>query len=445
MIGFGLGLFCMNLCILIPIVSVWKGKNHLKASRSLVWLGMGIANIAGAFFFWLFERKTSRYSSRSLRRSVDAELVFIVLIFIYEVLAFLLAAGGLHGIGVKILLLVILMLMLLQHYRKSINQNWRFLLSLITVLMIIFVNQWSGTNEYKISIIVVTLLVLHEYPLSVVKHFAFVPLVLFVGLSSIAMRVNEGAEYKVIAILAMRNTITYGLIVFMFYIGKKQLMLVEELKRTTLELREKNQRMEEVQLMRERNRIAREIHDTLGHTLTGAIIQLEAAKKMVPVDPEQAIVIIERTQETTREGFADVKRAIHALRPMMIEESNLQDALTGLVDRVQTECGVEVNLEIDEALVLEDGCKIALYRMAQEGITNSLRHGEASIIRIDIRQKQNSIRLVMEDNGLGCGHIVEGYGLKGIRERVTQFDGQMAIKSTPKNGFMMMICIPQEI
>lgn len=436
----------MNLCILIPIFFAWKDQNQLKASRSLVWLGMGMANIAGAFFFWLVERKTSGHSSsKYLPSSVDAEIVFIVLIFVYEVLAFLLAASSLDEIGVKLLLLAVLALMLLQHYRKLMKQKWRFFLSLTTVLACILVNQWSGTNEYKISIIVVTLLVLHEYPLAIVKHFAFVPLVLFVGLSSVAMRVSTGADYMTIAIIAMRNTITYGLIVFMFYIGKKQLMLVDELKRTSLELREKNQRMEEVQLMRERNRIAREIHDTLGHTLTGAIIQLEAAKKMVPVDPEQATAIIERTQETTREGFADVKRAIHALRPMMIEESNLQDALNGLAERVQTECGVVVNLEMDQALVLEEGCKVALYRMTQEGITNSLRHGEASIIRIDIRQKQNSIRLVMEDNGLGCDHIVEGYGLKGIRDRVRQFDGQMTIKSTPENGFMIMICIPQLI
>lgn len=444
MIGFGFGLFIINLLMLRPIFSACKAAMQSRTARGFVYVGIGAANIPGAFVFWLRERKKTRFhAARHLRSSVDAELIFIVLIMIYEWFAVLLADSRPEMVWIKPTLLMILLLLFLLHDQKEIGQVSQFFLSMIIIAGVVVVNQWAGSSEYKISIIVVTVAVLNEYPLAVAKRFAFVPLVLYMGLSSVAMRMIEAAGFKAIAIFAIRNAITYGMIVCMFYIGKKQLLIVEELKRTTLELYEKNQRMEEVRLMRERNRIAREIHDTLGHTLTGAIIQLEAAKKMIPVDQDKAVQIIERTQEVTREGFADVKRAIRALRPILIEESSLQEALHALTERVQTEYGVTVNLEMDEALVLEDKRKIALYRMMQEGITNSMRHGEASKIQIGIQQKQNSVRLVLEDDGIGCSHVVEGYGLKGIRERVEQLNGEMVVKSAPKKGFMIMICIPQ--
>lgn len=211
----------------------------------------------------------------------------------------------------------------------------------------------------------------------------------------------------------------------------------------TRELKEKNQRIEEISLLKERNRIAREIHDTLGHTLTGAIIQLEAAKKLINIDQEKTRLAIEKTQQITRDGFLEVRRAIHALKPLLIEDGNLKDALEALFEKVENDFNVTIERHIKGDSPIEESCKVSLYRMVQESMTNSIRHGHASRIVLSFENRENYVEISIHDNGVGCERIEEGNGLKGIRERVFYHHGKISIKSKTNEGFHLKIVIPK--
>jgi signal transduction histidine kinase len=211
----------------------------------------------------------------------------------------------------------------------------------------------------------------------------------------------------------------------------------------TKELKEKNQKIEEISLLKERSRMAREIHDTLGHTLTGAIIQLEAAKKLIYIDQDKTLLAIEKTQQINRDGFLEVKRAIHALRPVLIEDGNLKDALEALFEKVENDCHVLIDRHIKGDGPIEAASKVSLYRIIQESITNSIRHGQASRIDLSLENKDEHIEVTMHDNGLGCEMIQEGNGLKGIRERVYSHQGRLEIKSKVNEGFHLKVFIPK--
>jgi signal transduction histidine kinase len=182
----------------------------------------------------------------------------------------------------------------------------------------------------------------------------------------------------------------------------------------------------------------------LGHTLTGAIVQLEVARKMVRVDEDKAVEAIDKTQKITRDGFAEVKRAIKALRPIMIEDSTLEEALEALIDKTQNHCQVVINANIEKGIIQDENTKITIYRIIQEAITNSIRHGEATEIDIKIdKTDKDALMITVSDNGKGCKTISEGYGLKGIKERVQLLEGKMATHSEYGKGFELALTLNQ--
>ena len=194
--------------------------------------------------------------------------------------------------------------------------------------------------------------------------------------------------------------------------------------------------------MKERSRIAREIHDTLGHSLTGAIIQLEVARKLIDKNSDKALEAIIRSQEITRSGFNDVKRAIKALNPLGIEELSLSECLHQLIQEARDSYNFNIEGDIELPDDLSDDLKIPVYRIIQELITNSIRHGQANNMELAMECHDGILRIQSHDNGKGCSKLKEGNGLRGIRERIDQLDGQVRFSSEESKGFAVLIHIP---
>ena len=200
--------------------------------------------------------------------------------------------------------------------------------------------------------------------------------------------------------------------------------------------------LEEAGILKERSCIAREIHDTLGHSLTGAIIQLEVARKLIDKNSDKALEAIIRSQEITRSGFNDVKRAIKALNPLGIEELSLSECVHQLIQEARDSYNFNIEHEIDLPDNLPDTLKIPICRIIQEIITNSIRHGEASSMELTMECHNSILRIQSHDNGKGCAKLQEGNGLRGIRERIDQVGGQVRFSSQEGNGFTVLIHIP---
>jgi signal transduction histidine kinase len=193
----------------------------------------------------------------------------------------------------------------------------------------------------------------------------------------------------------------------------------------------------------ERNRLAREIHDDLGHYLTIINVQLEAAQAMLDVDPMRARCAIEKAQKLTRDGLGEIRSSIAALRALPTENRSLPEALTDLVGESEA-AGVPTSLLIPGTLPqLSSLVKFTLYRIAQEGLTNVRKYAHATHVDLTLDgTEEHMVRLSVQDNGVGVLCTTDGFGLLGARERAKALGGQIRTASSPGEGFLLEVELP---
>lgn len=196
----------------------------------------------------------------------------------------------------------------------------------------------------------------------------------------------------------------------------------------------------------ERNRLAREIHDSLGHYLTAITMQLEAAGKLVAKEPERAAKSIAKAEEMARESLAEVRRSVVALRASPVDAAALGDAIGELVENLY-DSGIATTFSVkgkSQSLTIQ--AKTALYRVAQEGLTNMRKHAKASAVEIKLIYEPEQVMLTITDNGVGQrGGESEGFGLLGLHERVSLVGGTLEADDEPEGGFRLHAVIPREL
>ena len=225
--------------------------------------------------------------------------------------------------------------------------------------------------------------------------------------------------------------------------------LNEQLNQANDQLRDYAENMERMAQMRERNRLAREIHDTLGHTLTGIIMGADAGLALFDVAPEESRKRMQIVAQSARDGLTDVRRSIKALRPDALEHFNLAQALEGLVEnfRLTTSARIAYFQEAGE-LKLDTDEEDALYRVVQEGLTNAVRHGRADRIEIRITRNEDVVAVIVRDNGTGCAKPEEGFGLRHMRERLEMLGGTMSYGNLNRDaedgytGYFIVVRLP---
>ena len=202
--------------------------------------------------------------------------------------------------------------------------------------------------------------------------------------------------------------------------------------------------VEELATVRERNRLAREIHDTLGHYLTAVHVQLEAAQAVMASQPENSAVAMKRAQDLTQKGLAAVRQSVSALREPATEKWSLPEAIAALIQETESK-GAVIELEVQgEPRAIESQAKLTLYRVAQEGLTNARKHARASHVDLTLDYDDtDAVKLTVEDDGVGSSQTsVEGFGLVGIRERVQMLGGEVAVVTVPGQGFAISVAVP---
>ena len=204
--------------------------------------------------------------------------------------------------------------------------------------------------------------------------------------------------------------------------------------------------VEALAVAEERNRIARDIHDSLGHYLTAMTMQLQAAQKLVEKDHERTTASIIKAEEMARACLAEVRRAVAALRTSPLDSSSLNDAIKELVENFNNS-GVAAALEISgDALPISTSKNTALYRAVQEGLTNVARHANASAVKIEISYSDEMVDLSIIDNGVGIHEDSKaGFGIAGLRERVEILGGSVEAGNAPGSGYRLAVHIPVDL
>ncbi|MFD9035378.1 HAMP domain-containing sensor histidine kinase [Streptomyces sp. NPDC059567] len=182
----------------------------------------------------------------------------------------------------------------------------------------------------------------------------------------------------------------------------------------------------------ERQRIARELHDEVGQTLTAVLLQL---KHSADHAPDALGDELRQAQETTRGSLDEIRRIARRLRPGVLEELGLLSALRSLATEFSTR-GLTVRPHVDAGLPkLDQETELVLYRVAQEGLTNTARHSGAS--RVDLHLSplsQGGVRLLVRDDGRGIGRAAEGAGIRGMRERALLIGADLTIGPGESGG-----------
>lgn len=201
---------------------------------------------------------------------------------------------------------------------------------------------------------------------------------------------------------------------------------------------------EEFAMTQERNRLAREIHDNLGHYLTIVNVQIEAAKVVMDSDPDRSLDALNKAQDLTQKGLNRVRESVAALRESPVSKRPLPEAIAALVTETQT-TGIVTDFKITgEPRNMKNKIALALYRATQEGLTNVRRHARASRVDVLLDYQPNEVHLQIKDNGVGAAETPEGFGLLGIRERMQLLGGSLEISTGTGKGFCLMASVPVE-
>ncbi|HZR34949.1 MAG TPA: PAS domain-containing protein [Nevskia sp.] len=218
-----------------------------------------------------------------------------------------------------------------------------------------------------------------------------------------------------------------------------QLMLAIQLTRLSQESRESA-------VLAERNRIARDIHDTLAQGFTGVIVQLEAAEdaKLRELGDE-ADQHIRRAIDLARDSLKEARRSVGALRPTALETGTLCNALPAMLERMVAGTGLELTFAIEGTpFVLPSDWESDLLRIGQEVLTNVLRHARANRFQVLLAFACDSVRLELGDDGIGFDPAArrDGFGLRGMQERASNMGGALTITSRPGDGTRIAIAVP---
>lgn len=252
--------------------------------------------------------------------------------------------------------------------------------------------------------------------------------------------------------------VSFNMVLFIVYIvfmmrdqmreRMKADILNEELKTANGQLQVMNEQLKDFAAMQkkmgeveERNRIAREIHDTLGHTMTGLSAGIDACSALIDFSVEETKKQLQLLAKVARQGLQDIRRSMNKLRPDALEKHNLETALEKLMVETMDTSNVLIQYESTvEEMKFEEDEEDIIYRVVQESITNAIRHGAATKIYINFRTIENLLVIRIQDNGRGCTDIHKGFGLTHMKERVQMLQG--TIHYDGSHGFQVHVQIP---
>lgn len=210
---------------------------------------------------------------------------------------------------------------------------------------------------------------------------------------------------------------------------------------------------QETAVLRERQRLAREIHDTLAQGFTSIVMHLEAAEQALPSDREITERHLDQARSTARDSLAQARRVVDDLRPEVLESTPFDQAIGRVVEQWATRSGVAAEFKVTgEIRPLHPQVEVTLLRSSQEALANIRKHAQASTACVTLSYLGDTVILDVEDNGVGLaqkattpdGLTSSGFGLVAMRERVTQLGGELFVESEPGEGTTLSISLPLE-
>jgi signal transduction histidine kinase len=219
--------------------------------------------------------------------------------------------------------------------------------------------------------------------------------------------------------------------------------LLAQLTDANAQLQVARERDKELAVAEERVRLARDIHDGLGHHLTALSVQLQAAARLIDRDPARAAAAIAISREVAQAALDEVRQSVSVLRRIPLDGQSLPDALATLAAEFGRRVDVQTNVTVmGEQAELTPAAAQTLYRAAQEGLTNAHKHGAARSVQLTLTYAPGAVTLIVADDGTATSVGGTGFGLAGLRERAEQLGGSLSAGPRANNGYTLALEIP---
>ena len=238
-------------------------------------------------------------------------------------------------------------------------------------------------------------------------------------------------------------------------VQRLQLQLIEQnqklqaaerdLSQALAQSRSLNDRIAEMTTLEERNRIARDIHDSLGHALVALNIQIEAALTLWDLDREQSYASLKEAKQLGASALTAVRASVADIRADALQGQLLEQALETLLQEFQQRTQITPITEIDLSTPFSNEINIAVYRIIQEGLTNICKHAQATTVHLTLKATPSELQLLLADDGGGFCLEPEhsGFGLQGMKERAAFLGGQVDIQSSSGQGCCVVASFPR--
>lgn len=225
--------------------------------------------------------------------------------------------------------------------------------------------------------------------------------------------------------------------------NKELTLAVKEIRERERKLKEANEQIRGVTVLKERNRIAKQIHDTTGHSITTIIMQTEAAKLLIDKDPKEAKnrIISANLQAVT--ALEEMRKAVRVLSGET-GGFDLYGSLTGAINETTEGTGIVIRSKIDPDIKLDNERGMFIYSSLKEGLNNGIRHGSGTAFLFELSKRPDGVFFLLSDNGKGTNEIKPSFGLKKMQEEAKALGGEATFDSAEDEGFEIRIYIPIE-
>ena len=386
-------------------------------------------------------------------------IILALLVFLCGVIA---VASFERGAGLPVILtlasaaaLVFSMVMKIFVMRTFLRKiAWYVIDSLLLLVFTVF-SSWGISLVFGSSyIFLVYMLVLSEYYLSApslrdcaimfavnLAAYTVVYIINAVVRNEFGSAFLISSQYFLVLIVLVLHFIMFN---FAMTVSRKNKQIEEnlrELEESRNELLRAYEKVEEATVIEERNRIAKEIHDTAGHSLTTVIMQTEAARLAMEKDPARARHCIDAANLQAKNCLEELRLSVHLLSGRR-ENVTLKEYLEGILDETAEGTSFTVRSKIDD-VEMKDEAERFISNTLREGISNGIRHGKSTAFLFELKDMGNYIEFLLSDNGTGAGRdFREGFGLSGVRAKAESLGGMVNFSSEEGEGFEIRLSLP---
>jgi signal transduction histidine kinase len=305
-------------------------------------------------------------------------------------------------------------------------------------------------NAWQLILILFVPLILlsWQYDLVAVMTFCIGTALLDLALGVPLSRMGDFAYRQVVGVVFVR-TLLYVVVGYLVVrLIREQRAQREALSKANTRLANYAITLEQLTISRERNRLARELHDTLAHTLSALAVQLEAISALWDANPDESRAMLDRSLAATRDGLTEARRAIQALRAAPLEDLGLALALRNLAEAAAERAGLTLHLRLPQRLRnLPPEVEQGIYRVADEALTNVARHANAAHVTVALESTEERLALTISDDGAGFDpesvQTDRHYGLRGMRERAEMIGAILEVEGRPGHGTTVRLIVEE--